>query len=345
MKILHFSVFFENEHRHGGTKRSEQLVEILSKMQSVKSTNPYVSFESGLKLSFAHPFAFVESILFFFYLFLLKGLSLKGCLKFSVQAVNPIILIKQFKPDLVYLETAPGVSLVIMQYFKWKNINFVAMPHNIEFMVPRSKLYGFSRLAEAFACEVDGYKAAKLVKVISEYDKSLLACLGIESEVLPYYPTIDDEKFFLEIRNQRYKSDARDFLLLLGTVNNPPTYNGMVSFLQQYAVINNSHLLIVAGYGTEQLTAFSSEKIEVVGTIDSIKLRELLVFCTALIINQPQTTGFLTKIVDFNLCGIPMVVTSNYFQADHLNDYGVVKTHATSLRFVEPTKFFSRPVI
>ena len=45
--------------------------------------------------------------------------------------------------------------------------------------------------------------------------------------------------------------------------------------------------------------------------------------CKCLIINQSQTSGFLTKIVDFNLARIPILVTSNYYQAKNLENYGI----------------------
>ena len=45
--------------------------------------------------------------------------------------------------------------------------------------------------------------------------------------------------------------------------------------------------------------------------------------CKCLIINQAQTSGFLTKIVEFNLARIPILITSNYYQAKSLEEYGV----------------------
>ena len=42
-----------------------------------------------------------------------------------------------------------------------------------------------------------------------------------------------------------------------------------------------------------------------------------------LIINQVQTSGFLIKLVEFNLAGIPILITSDYFQAKNLEKYGI----------------------
>ena len=342
MKYLHFSVFYGNKFRHGGVKRSEQLSEILNKCQHIYSTNPYSLFRQALKSCLVRPFIWAEASFFFFYLFALKGLTFKSWLKFSAQAVNPIALIKKHQPDIIYLETAPGISLALMQYLKWKNINYIAIPHNIEFMVPCQDPSGFRSLAYAFECEIDGYRAADSVKVICDFDRSLLACLRVDSEVLPYYPTEDEERFCLDIRNQRNRSDKKEFLLLLGSTSNTPTYNGMLSFIREFSNKKSPYSLFVAGYGSDQFSEFRSQKVHILGSINKIKLKELLISCTALIIHQPQTTGFLTKIVEFNLCGIPILITSDYAQADHLEDYGIVKTNLTDCRIVQASKFFPR---
>ena len=63
--------------------------------------------------------------------------------------------------------------------------------------------------------------------------------------------------------------------------------------------------------------------MDILGAISDKKLIELMKNAKCLIINQVQTSGFLIKIVEFNLAGIPILITSDYFQAKNLENYGI----------------------
>ena len=72
--------------------------------------------------------------------------------------------------------------------------------------------------------------------------------------------------------------------------------------------------------------------------------------CKCLIINQAQTSGFLTKIVEFNLAGIPIIVTSNYYQAKNLEEYGIfnkdikyLSKYLLNRLLSKKYKFFEKP--
>ena len=197
-KYLHFSVFLGSVQRHGGTKRSNQLVEVLSE-QRVESFNPVKSIKDSVQFSLKHPILLLQSVLFAIYLFLFKRANLKGAIQFALRASYPIHLLNKYKPETVFHETAPGFTLIFMQYLKWKKIQYIAIPHNIEFMVPSQKPQGFPGLAAAFECEIEGYRSALSVKVICDYDKSILACFGINSTVFPYYPIKIDLKNLEEL--------------------------------------------------------------------------------------------------------------------------------------------------
>jgi hypothetical protein len=324
MSFLHFSVFYGSVQRHGGTKRSEQLAETLNE-QDVKTINPYLSYKDAFFFAIKNPVALFESAMFALYLLTFKGVSFKGMLGFFFRAVKPIVILKKNPACTLVHETGPDISLVFMQYLKWKKIPYIAVPHNIEFMVPNQNLVGFRNLASAFACEIAGYKSAKDVRVICDYDKSVLACLGIRSSTFSYYPVKSDQAEFLDIRHARDSVELANSYLLLGTVGNKPTYDGVKACLDTHKASSSQYNLIVAGYGTETFKDYESDRITVLGSIDNAKLKELLINTAALLINQPQTTGFLTKIVDFNFCGIPVLVISDYVQSDNLEKYGVYK--------------------
>lgn len=346
-RYIHFSVFKGSALRHGGTKRSEQLVEILSDA-GVESYNPVQSLKEALKFSISHPFLLLRSFPFSLYLLIFKGVSLRAAFSFLVRSVYPIYLIGKLKPDVVIQETVAGFSILFMQYMRQKKINYVAVPHNIEFMVPCQKPLGFRSLAYAFSCEIDGYKAAVAVKTICEYDKSITDCLGVTSSVFPYYPIENDLKEFDEIRQIRLGRHFDATYLALGTVGNKPTYEGVKSLLE-YKISSDSQFdLIVAGYGTEQFEHYNQESISVLGAIGAEMLHDLLVSSKALLINQPQTTGFLTKIVEFNLCGIPIGVLSDYLQAKNMEEYGVYRMDVDDVDIFDPKQpsvFFQKPSV
>lgn len=344
-KYIHFSAFWGSNQRHGGTKRSEQLVEVLSD-RGIESFNISLGIKESSKFALRNPILSLKSALFSIYLLIFKGVSLKGAVGYALRAPYPQYLLLKYKPETLFYETAPGFTLLFMEYLKWRKIDFIALPHNIEFMVPNQKNWVFRDLSYAFTSEVECYKAAPHVKVISDYDKSILACLGINSTVFPYYPTKKDMDEFIEIRHKRKNTPFNDIYLALGSVGNKPTYEGMKLLLgfKYHCVIDFN--LVVAGYGTELFSDYESESTKILGEVAHEDLKELLIGSKALLINQPQTTGFLTKIIEFNLCGIPILVMSDYIQARNLEEYGVYCVKAKEIGdsiIRDGTLFFEKP--
>jgi len=148
------------------------------------------------------------------------------------------------------------------------------------------------------------------------------------------------------VRLKRANLSFENTYFMLGAVGNKPTFDGVKSLLDYKSTHEGEYCLIVAGYGTEAFKEYDSESIKVLGSIDSQKLNELMDSSKALLINQPQTTGFLTKIVEFNLSGIPMFILSGYLQGRHLEEYGIHCLKAEEvgkLNPVFPKKFFNKP--
>lgn len=345
LNYLHLSVFYGCENRHGGVKRSDQIVEALSESNCISYSivgSPLWSIKFTLK----HPLIFLSIIFLSFYLSIFKGLSIKGFFNLMLRGTYPAYLIYKHKPSMVFYEVAPGFPIIFLQYLRWKKIKYIAIPHNIEFMVPGQSASGFRKLHYAFDCELNGYKAAYKVKVISFYDKSLLSCLGVNSTVFSYFPVKKDLQEFKRVRSLREKNAQENKYLALGSVVNKPTFDGVKKLLEY----NNKYIkginILVAGFGTERLLDYQSESSLIIGQVDSERLNELLVTSTALLINQPQTTGFLTKIIDFNLCGIPIFVLSEYEQAKMLSDYGVFCINIRDVGTIEVKKtinYFENP--
>lgn len=329
MKHLHFSVFLNQVNRHGGVRRSEQLSEALKKI-GFESINPYIATKKAFLVAIKNPFIFLNALICSFYLLMFRGLSIKGFFSFSLQASNIAKLLDSIDYDLIILETAPGVSLFLMHYLRFRKIKFIAVPHNIEFLVPGQVDPIFRNQKSAFQVEIEGYRYAEKVISICEYDASILRSAGLSVEVFKYFPTENDYKFFNDIAKDRLNKD-KQYFLMLGTVGNTPTLNGMIELLM-YLKQNPLRIPIrVAGFGTEQLLSYGDSNVQILGAVDEDVLRNLLLECKAILINQPQTTGFLTKIVEMNIASIPQIILSNYHQARGMENFGIYCYSITDL--------------
>ena len=149
-----------------------------------------------------------------------------------------------------------------------------------------------------------------------------------------YFPAEKDHKKLRTIRRIRKKSFLNKkscHILLLGTVSNPPTRQGMLNAIKSFKNQNSKYHLNVAGFGTDIFNHLNSSNINILGSVTEKKLQELMQEAKCLIVNQAQTTGFLIKIVDFNLAGIPIFITSEYYQGYHLEKYGIFRKDYTQI--------------
>ena len=88
----------------------------------------------------------------------------------------------------------------------------------------------------------------------------------------------------------------------------------ILGFLAQNKAILDACKFWIAGFGTEPLqNLLVHRNAEFLGAVDNQKLEELLVTCKAAIINQAVSTGALTKIQEYLLAGVPIII--NHFSA------------------------------
>lgn len=350
MKIIHLSIFLGSPKNHGGTKRSSQIAEILAEdnIESLSINQKQIFSKTEI---IKNIYLFINIKLFAFYLFLFKGLSIKGLFKFILETFGIFIRIKPIKFSKILIETGPGVSIPLMHYLQYKKISYIAIPHNIECMVPGQMPLYFRTKKQLFDCEITGLKKAERCFAISKFDRAILSSFEINTELLPYFPSQNDLQKLDLIKSKRaaYQKN-HSTLFLMGSVTNPPTFNGFKSFIQEFSKQDTEFKLVVAGYGTEIFSEFQSDKIKILGPLSDSEIEEQLASCKAVIINQPQTTGFLTKIIELNLCNVPMLVTSDYFQAEALENYGVFKIeNLKEFKLQKITlkinKHFSKPIL
>lgn len=333
MKYLHLSIFDGHSKRHGGTRRSEQLRELLEDAGGLSgvTVNPYLGVKAALRFSLRHPITFGSALLFSAKLYATRGLSFRGFLQYAVCSTNLMMVFDQHDFDLVLHETAPGISIPFMQFMAAQGIDFIAIPHNIEYLVPGQVMKAFRSNHRVYQTEIEGYRAARQVLSICDFDTAILRCNSVNAHTLEYRPTRLDRERCMRIRAARAAHESFEGFLLLGTVENKPTFDGTKALLEAMRVIQPELKLTIAGYGTEKFKSYESDKVTVLGSVTDPEVDALLCQTSALLINQPQTTGFLTKVVEMNLSGVPQLIVSDYFQVAGLERFGILKAKIESL--------------
>jgi len=314
------SVFADGHQKHGGARRSAQLVELLSETHALALNRPTSPWDAA-RIASRSPMALARA----FGLFLFSrpwGLSLRGMVAFVLYGGWFLRLLKTHRPRTVYLEIGPSLGLVIGSIAAASGVRYLAFPHNIEFLVPGQEQRLFRSEEAAVAAEIATYRAAAAVVTISDFDSGVVECLGTAAYTLPYYPASQHVAALQSIKAARGTS-SKDHYLVLGTVRNPPTEAGM---RQLFDLIRKSAVprqFVVAGYGSEALAGVAPQTVRVAGTVSDAELTDLMTRCHGLVLFQPQTSGFLTRITEANLAGIPVYVLGGYRQASHLESFSI----------------------
>lgn len=203
-------------------------------------------------------------------------------------------------------------------------LSIIALPHNLELLVPGQRSILSGRFApDCFDEELIFLALASSVFAISREEQWLLRLHGINADYLPYYPPGVIVKYLSDIRSRRQESTKHEGYLLLGTVGNPPTLQGMTNVIRRWSQIGQGKVLHVAGFHTERLneiiarTTLEAAGVTVHGTVSNEELAELLVSVRAVILHQPPTTGALTRIPEMLLAGVPLLANRNAARNAH----------------------------
>lgn len=231
----------------------------------------------------------------------------------------PAVYDKYLSQDVVFFweNTSDRDSLYLM---KATGHRVIAAPHNVESLVTKGSL-------KVLQNEVDCLKACDVVFAISTEETWLLRLLGVNAHYLPYYPPIEVVNFYFSIRQKREKrilSERRSFLLI-GSVGNPPTKEGMQSMIDYFGKSSLPFDLRVAGYETETLINPHNPSIRFYGTVSKSELEQILCEIDAVLIYQPPTTGALTRVPEMRIAGVPVFVnfdaSRNYFNIEDVRLY------------------------
>lgn len=307
MKVLYHSIYAPNPSGHGGEKRSCQLqewhrksgVEIIPlQLHPVSHLSIAALWNSFWLMMRVYGCQGWKSL----YIFMrhVKNISL---------IYNQLISFFQDKEmDVFYWESTRDVWYILPYLAKKYNKQVVAFPHNLEALVGGQTSTIFSWNAEQrFAREMAVLRECEKVYAISNEETWLLQLMGVNASALLYELPSAVKKQCDKVAELR-KKNSKDYYLMLGSAINPPTRIGMEEVLREW---NCNVPLIVAGFGTEKLKQYESGEVHIIGVVQDEKLLDLQVHCKALIVNQPATTGALTRIEEFLAADIPIYANEN----------------------------------
>ena len=310
MKIVRYTKFADNPHGDGGSKRSVQIKEYWQG----KGTN-FIdeNFELPKKYSLIQAIKWCLRAILFISKYI--GWRTYPCFIDKYKAVLtyalrlPVIYDK-YKGESVTFLWEYTQDIAPLYLMKAAGAKIIAYPHNLESLVPTQQDNTSHKLAPYWLYEeVERLKMCDEVYAISKEETWLLQLFGVNAKYFPYYPPKAAEDEFLSIKEQRKNIDkcSTKSYLILGSATNPPTRIGMQNLIDFFASKENlPYLVYVGGYKSETLDCKTHPQIEYYGTLSVEKLQELLINVDGIIINQPTTSGALTRIVENRIAGIPV---------------------------------------
>ena len=311
-RVVRYTKFVNNPHGDGGSKRSVQIEEFWKQQgaEFIDEKFPLPKQYSKLK-AVKWCFRAVR--------FITKHIGWKKfpMLKDKFNAILayalrlPAIYDKYKGQEVVFLweNTNDVAALYLMKATGAKVIGY---PHNLESLVP-TQVDSLSRKQAPYWLyeEIERLKLCDEVYAISKEETWLLQLFGVNAMYYPYYPPKVVEKQLLDVKSKReayQQNNAQEkSYLILGSATNPPTRMGMQSLIDYFGSKHDlSYTIHVAGYQSETLRYVQNPKMEYHGTMNACDLDTLQIQVDGIIINQPTTSGALTRIVENRLAGIPI---------------------------------------
>lgn len=319
-RIIYIPEFGSGE--GGGNQRSAQLgADIAKTFGSVENLN--ISYRKTIA-EWLYSLLFLPLVLYRLraYKLTVKG-WLRACLLYKILRR----FLAQKEDSVFFIEGFHGVFLVLGILIRESSARYITFPQNIEFMVSGSQDRHFRSLEARFNAEVSLYQGALQNIAISEFDRAIIESFSAKASLHPFYPTEEKREFLKKIKTAR-SHVHKDEILIFGAVSNKPFLRMPIeSFLREASDRKLGKFRIsVAGFETEVFREFASFKITILGTLPTNKLSEVLARVGCVLAPVSQTTGFLTRLVDMNLAGIPVVMYGHYIQAHNLEDHGIYIT-------------------
>lgn len=331
--IYTYTSFNPNAKGHGGEKRSFQISEIIKthfpeiqqkKIEIIGSVYNSKEFQRNQKLLsyFSKKNQLSEFSNIFQELPIRSKINTNALINFYINHFLP------YKKGLVIWEPSILTDYLLPRVLKSLNFKIIALPHNIESLVPNQK-NSFTPIQDndSFKYELESFHFCDRIFSISRSDQLILGLNKVNSDFLPYFPIGKQNEEFQELRAER-TGHRKDIILLLGSATNPPTKFGMLQFLESI-VLDDTVEIHIVGRGTEALSfncnPKNKSKIFCHSFMDDIELKQILLRTRYLVVDQLPTTGALTRIPEFLQMGIPVAANPfaarDYYYADGVHIY------------------------
>ncbi len=228
--------------------------------------------------------------------------------------------IKQNKDIKLAVVDDPLYFYPLVAFLYKQKIPIVGLSQNIE-SLSLSQLNPGNQL-KLFNKEIKLFKKCALVITISREETFLLNNFNIPTYYLPYYPVKSIEERMLTVRERRKLTEKKDFLII-GTVGNRVTLDGMTTFIDLWKSGRNkikNQELLVAGYGTTKFLKAKTAGIKNIGFLGELsnqQLDDVLSSVKAMICFQEFGSGALTKIKEMLIAGVPVLANSHAARSYH----------------------------
>lgn len=306
--VLYKPLFRLNANGHGGEKRSSQVFHLLQPLQPQLYADVRIpQQEQGNSLS-----GLKEFLAFVYWLKVIRKSPIIFSVQFFKKLYQAYKLLNFLKPAVVVLENTNLADYYIAEAAKYCKSFVCIIPHNIESLVATQfSPYTQRQSPHWLEEEMAFLRKADVVYAISKYDRWLFSCNNINTKLLPYFPATDVLQNLLHIRQQRENLQNPLLILILGTVKNHPTREGLRQ-LTNFLETNNSHpdlSYALAGYNVEKhFDAALYKNVQIRGSVSGDDLNQLLRDCKCVLIHHQPSSGALTRVTECLIAGIPVSV-------------------------------------
>lgn len=304
-KILLNLAFATHIGSFGGKYRSEQLLEIFRRagynLSDIAETN-----------KFARATTILSGITFWLRYGRFRPLGIASLRTAGHLLITYRNILNQH-PDIwaVVIEGTGFGAPMITSYLKKKGVRIFFAPANIEALVGYDHAWTHRiQMASRLHEEVKYFRQSDGVFCISITDQWLLSIFGVPSYYLPYWPT---QKLWQTIecrRKIRSTENFKDFFVYLADFGNEPNYKGFLQMLEAHGKqLTDLKLKIkLVGKGAERLQKAIEPyaAFEMEGFVPEDRLEQLLSTCKAAVLHHYPSSGFLTRVVELWLSGIPI---------------------------------------